>query len=158
MSMGDIACFSFYPGKNLGAYGEAGMAVTNREDFKATMRMLRDWGKKEKYAHVMKGFNARMDGIQGAVLRVKLRHLESWTEARRKHAKYYGELLADCEPVTLPAECPDRRHVYHLYVVRVADRERFMKFLVDRDISTGIHYPTSVHMLEGLCRSGVQGR
>lgn len=153
-SMGDMACFSFYPGKNLGAYGEAGMVLTDREDYKTTLRMLRDWGQKTKYAHVLKGFNARMDGIQGAVLRVKLRHLEAWTESRRERARQYGELLAGCEPIGLPVEYSDRRHAYHLYVVRVADREGFMGFLGDRDVGAGIHYPTPVHLLEGYADLG----
>ncbi len=93
-SMGDMGCFSFYPGKNLGAYGEGGMVVTNNADYTRTIRMLRDWGAEKKYQHVLKGYNYRMEGIQGAVLRVKLRHLEAWTEARRAVAKHYDRLLA----------------------------------------------------------------
>lgn len=153
-SMGDMSCFSFYPGKNLGAYGEGGMVVTDREEFDTKIRMLRDWGQERKYAHVLKGFNARMDGLQGAVLGVKLRHLEIWTEARRDHARQYGELLADCKPVGLPVHSPGCRHVYHLFVVRVEDRDGFMQFLADRNIQTGIHYPTPVHMLEGYADLG----
>jgi dTDP-4-amino-4,6-dideoxygalactose transaminase len=116
--------------------------------------MLRDWGQKTKYAHVLKGFNARMDALQGAVLRVKLRHLEAWTESRRERARQYGELLAGCEPIGLPVECSDRRHVYHLYVARVVDREGFRGFLGDQDVGTGIHYPTPVHLLEGYADLG----
>ena len=146
-SLGDLAGFSFYPGKNLGAYGEGGMVTTNRADFATTIRMLRDWGQERKYHHVIRGFNARLEGIQGAVLRVKLRRLETWTEARRAVASQYSRLLADVPRISLPTEFPDRRHVYHLYVVRVSDREDFMRFLLARGVQTGIHYPTPVHLM-----------
>lgn len=153
-SMGDLAGVSFYPGKNLGAYGEGGAVLTNNDAYARTIRMLRDWGQEKKYQHVLKGFNARMEGIQGAVLRVKLKHLEAWTESRRAHAAHYQRLLADCHGIILPQAYPDRRHVYHIYAVRVKRRDAFMKFLLDRGIHTGIHYPFAVHMLPAYADLG----
>ena len=143
--IGDLGCFSYYPGKNLGAYGEGGMVVTNDEEKARTIRMLRDWGQDRKYHHALAGYNYRMEGIQGAVLRVKLRHLEKWTEARRAHAARYRELLADCG-LALPAEAPYARHVYHVYVVRTPAREDLMNALAEEGIQTGIHYPVPVHL------------
>jgi len=144
-SLADAACFSFYPGKNLGAYGEAGMAVTSNPQMARTMRMLRDWGQERKYHHVMKGFNYRMEGLQGAILRVKLRHLERWTEARRLHAREYATLLADtC--VKPPVEAPYARHVYHVFAVRCGDRATMQRMLQSNGIATGIHYPVPVHL------------
>jgi dTDP-4-amino-4,6-dideoxygalactose transaminase len=145
-SLGDLACFSFYPGKNLGAYGEGGLVTTDRPDFDRTIRMLRDWGAARKYHHERKGFNYRMDGIQGAILRVKLRHLEGWTEARRARAARYDRLLADSEFET-PAPATDGRHVYHIYAVRHSRRDELQADLGDRGIQTGIHYPIPVHLL-----------
>lgn len=143
--LGDLACFSFYPGKNLGAYGEGGMVVTGDDGWARTLRMLRDWGQDRKYHHVLAGFNYRLEGMQGAILRVKLRHLEAWTEARRAHAARYRELLADCG-VGLPVEGEGRRHVYHVYAVRTSRREALMKALAEQGIQTGIHYPVPVHL------------
>jgi dTDP-4-amino-4,6-dideoxygalactose transaminase len=145
-SMGDIAAFSFYPGKNLGAYGEGGAAVTNNPEYERMMRVLRDWGQERKYEHKYKGFNYRMDGIQGAILRVKLRHLEEWIEARRTHASMYADLLAGSGVVVTPVERPGCRHVYHLYVVRAGERARMETMLRDAGIQTGIHYPIPVHL------------
>ena len=144
-SMGDLACFSFYPGKNLGAYGEGGMVVTSNEAFAKKIRMLRDWGQDRKYNHVLEGFNYRLEGMQGAILRVKLRYLEDWTEARRAHASQYGQLLADT-PFGLPSERSGSRHVYHIYPVRTQEREAVMKALAEQGIQTGIHYPTPCHL------------
>jgi len=144
-SLGDMGCFSFYPGKNLGACGEGGMVVTNNEDFAQRVRMLRDWGQERKYHHVAKGFNYRMEGVQGAVLRVKLRHLDAWTAARREHAAKYGSLLEDTG-VKTPVEASFARHVYHVYGVRVSNRDAVQSALQGRDIQTGIHYPIPVHM------------
>jgi len=144
-SIGDLGCFSFYPGKNLGAYGEGGMVVTNNEEFAHTIRMLRDWGQEQKYHHVLKGFNYRLEGVQGAILRVKLRHLEDWTEARRQHAAYYNELLADTA-VARPLEMPYARHVYHVYAVQTPKRDRLQEALQAQGIQTGIHYPIPVHL------------
>jgi len=147
-SMGDAGCFSFYPGKNLGAYGEAGAVVTNNEELDRKIRMLRDHGQAKKYYHTYIGWNARMDGIQGAVLSVKLRHLPAWTDARRRNAAAYGELLNDVQGVVLPKEAPYAKHVYHLYAVRVADRDRLIAALAEKDIHCGIHYPIPVHLLD----------
>jgi len=144
-SLGDAACFSFYPGKNLGAYGEGGMVVSNSASFARQVRMLRDWGAEKKYHHVLKGFNYRMDGIQGAILRVKLRHLERWTEARRSHARDYARLLAD-SGVGIPQEASYARHVYHVYAVRTNDRAAMQRTLQANGIGSGIHYPIPVHL------------
>ena len=145
--IGDMGCFSFYPGKNLGACGEGGMVVTSNPDYARTIRMLRDWGQEKKYHHVLKGYNYRLEGIQGAVLRVKLRHLEKWTVARRSHADQYNKLLKGCG-VGTPEERKAARHVYHIYAIRTAEREKLMEFLKERGIGTGIHYPFPVHLLE----------
>jgi dTDP-4-amino-4,6-dideoxygalactose transaminase len=144
-AIGHMGCFSFYPGKNLGAYGEAGIVVTNDEDHARRIRMLRDWGQERKYHHVHKGFNYRMEGIQGAVLRVKLRHLEAWTEARRRHAEHYNALLAD-SGADIPVEAPYACHVYHVYGVRLPDRDAVQQAMQARAIQTGIHYPIPVHL------------
>ncbi len=146
--LGDLGCFSFYPGKNLGAYGEGGAVTTNDGDYARTIRMLRDWGQDGKYNHVRLGFNARMDGIQGAVLGVKLRHLEDWTEARRAHAARYDEMLSGIG-VPTPKAMDCARHVYHIYAIRVKDRTRVQAALQERGVQTGIHYPIPVHMQPG---------
>jgi len=143
--LGDIGCFSFYPGKNLGAYGEGGMAVTNNPDYARTMRMLRDWGQEEKGRHLLKGYNYRMDGIQGAILRVKLRHLDEWTEARRSRARTYSELLSESE-VKTPREMNYAAHVYHVYAIRTAGRDALKKHLLEAGVHTGVHYPLPVYM------------
>jgi dTDP-4-amino-4,6-dideoxygalactose transaminase len=143
--IGDLGCFSFYPGKNLGAYGEGGLVTTNNPDFAKTIHILRDWGAEKKYHHDLKGFNYRMTGIQGAILRVKLRHLEEWTKARRDHAKYYNKLFADFD-INTPVEMDYAHHVYHLYVIRVKQRDELQKILKQKNIFTGIHYPIPVHM------------
>lgn len=145
-SLGDMGCFSFYPGKNLGAYGEGGMVTTNNPANAHTIRMLRDWGAERKYEHVLKGFNYRMDSIQGAVLGVKLRHLEAWTEGRRAVAAQYDRLLAD-SGVATPAEMPYARHVYHVYAIRTPNRQVWRSALDERGIQTGIHYPFPIHLL-----------
>ena len=144
--LGVVGCFSFYPGKNLGAYGEAGMAVTDDPKLDRTMRMLRDWGAERKYEHVLKGYNYRMEGIQGAVLRVKLRHLEAWTEARRSAAAHYDRLFAG-SGVQTPYAAPLNRHVYHIYAVRSNNRAGWQQALQAQGIGTGIHYPIPVHLL-----------
>lgn len=151
--LGDMACFSFYPGKNLGAYGEGGMVVTNNPEYTRTIRMLRDWGAEKKYQHVLKGYNYRLEGIQGAVLRVKLRHLEAWTEARRAAAAHYDRLLAG-SGVPTPEAMSYARHVYHIYAVRSPDRAAWQNVLQDQGIQTGIHYPTPVHLLPAFADLG----
>jgi dTDP-4-amino-4,6-dideoxygalactose transaminase len=144
-SIGDIGCFSFYPGKNLGAYGEGGMAVTSNPEYNHTMRMLRDWGQERRYQHVLKGYNYRMDGIQGAILRVKMGYIEKWTEARITHAALYNQLLLNCGLV-LPTALPHNRHVYHIYAVQTSEREVLQQRLQEKGIQTGIHYPIPVHL------------
>ena len=145
-SMGDLGCFSFYPGKNLGAYGEGGAVTTNNAEYARTIRMLRNWGAARKYEHVLKGYNFRLQGIQGAVLRVKLGYLEGWTEARRAHAARYDELLLS-SGVETPAARPDSRHVYHIYAIRTRNRAGLQQALKAQGIETGIHYPMPVHLL-----------
>jgi dTDP-4-amino-4,6-dideoxygalactose transaminase len=145
-SLGDMGCFSFYPGKNLGAYGEGGMVVTNKAGYTRTLRMLRDWGAEQKYHHVLKGYNFRLEGIQGAVLRVKLKHLDAWTEGRRAAAAHYNELLSVCG-VQTPEVMPYARHVYHVYAIRTQHRSEWQQALQAKGIQTGIHYPIPVHLL-----------
>jgi dTDP-4-amino-4,6-dideoxygalactose transaminase len=154
-SLGDLGCFSFYPGKNLGAYGEGGMVVTDNPDYARTIRMLRDWGAERKYHHVLKGYNFRMEGIQGAVLRVKLRHLEAWTEARRTAAARYDRLLAG-SGVATPEAMPAARHVYHIYAIRAPRRQVWQEVLQAQGIQTGIHYPTPVHLLPAFADLGYE--
>jgi dTDP-4-amino-4,6-dideoxygalactose transaminase/acetyltransferase-like isoleucine patch superfamily enzyme len=144
-SIGHLGCFSFYPGKNLGACGEGGIVLTNDAKHDKTIRMFRDWGAESKYHHVLKGYNYRMEGIQGAILSVKLRHLETWTEARRGHAGRYNELLAGTG-VEIPCEVAFNRHVYHIYAIRVPERDRFQIALTSRGVQSGIHYPVPVHL------------
>jgi dTDP-4-amino-4,6-dideoxygalactose transaminase len=144
-SLADLACFSFYPGKNLGAYGEARAVVTGNPEFATTIRLLRSWGESRRYYHDLRGFNYRMEGIQGAVLRVKLRHLERWTEARRAHAAVYDLLLKD-SGVATPVQMPYARHVYHVYAVRTPNRNALAEALKAADIQYGIHYPIPVHL------------
>jgi len=152
-SLGDMACFSFYPGKNLGACGEGGAVTTGNPDYLRTLRMLRDWGAEKKYHHDLKGFNYRLEAIQGAILRVKLRHLEAWTEARRRHARLYSELLSG-SGVRTPEAAPDLRHVYHIYAVRHPRRDELQQKLQKQEIGTGIHYPIPVHLLKGYADLG----
>jgi dTDP-4-amino-4,6-dideoxygalactose transaminase len=144
-SIGRLGCFSFYPGKNLGAYGEAGAVVTSDGELADTIRMLRDWGQSTKYNHVLKGYNYRMDAIQAAVLGVKLRHLEAWTEARRMHAAHYESLLAACG-VKTPEKRDEYRHVYHVYAVRLSERDRARGWLEASGVACGMHYPVPVHL------------
>jgi dTDP-4-amino-4,6-dideoxygalactose transaminase len=144
-SIGDLGVFSFYPGKNLGAYGEGGAVVTNNAEHARRIRMLRNWGGERRYQHLVKGFNYRMDGIQGAILRVKLRHLEAWTEARRAHAADYNRRFAG-NVLDIPYARPDCRHVYHCYTVRVPRRDAVRAHLESSGIQTGVHYATPVHL------------
>ncbi len=147
-SMGDIGCFSFYPGKNLGAYGEAGAVVTDNQEAADKIMMLRDHGQSRKYVHAMVGWNARMDGIQGAVLAAKLRYLPAWIEARRKNAARYGMLLQDLYGVIAPVEADYAKHVYHIYAIRVKNRDAITAGLAQRKIHCGIHYPIPIHLTE----------
>jgi dTDP-4-amino-4,6-dideoxygalactose transaminase len=153
--IGDIGCFSFYPGKNLGAYGEGGAVTTNNDHYAKAVRTLRDWGQTRKYHHDFKGYNYRMEGMQGAVLRVKLRHLEGWTEARRAHAATYNELLSS-GTIKTPEAMSYARHVYHVYAIRTLHRKFLQQKLNARRIQTGIHYPIPVHLQEGYRDLGYQ--
>ncbi len=144
-SLGDIGCFSFYPGKNLGAYGEAGAIVTENPEFARKIGALRDWGQSRRYHHDLRGFNYRMDAMQGAILRVKLRHLERWTEARRYNAELYREALAGAG-IGLPVQMPYSRHVYHVFAMRTSGRDAMVRSLADAGVQAGIHYPIPVHL------------
>jgi dTDP-4-amino-4,6-dideoxygalactose transaminase len=152
-SLADMTCFSFYPGKNLGAYGEGGMVVTNNTEYARTIRMLRDWGAEKKYHHVLKGYNFRMEGMQGAVLRVKLRYLEGWTEARRTAAAHYDRLF-ESTGVVAPKAAAYSRHVYHIYAIRTKHRQAWQEALLAQGIQSGIHYPTPVHLLPAFADLG----
>lgn len=147
-SMGKAAAFSFYPGKNLGACGEAGAIVTNDEGLARQMRMLRDHGQSQKYHHQVEGYNGRLDAIQAGILRVKLRRLAEWTERRQAAAARYNELFSAVADnrIMLPVEAPWSKAVYHLYVVRVQNRDEMMKQLGAIGIGTGIHYPIPLHL------------
>ena len=142
--IGNIGCFSFYPGKNLGAYGDAGAVVTNNDELAIKIRMLANHGRVGKYNHEFEGVNSRMDGIQGAVLSVKLRYLSSWTEKRRKAAAFYNELLKEKSNIVTPKEEEYAKHVYHLYVIRIKERDKLQKHLKEKGISTGVHYPIAL--------------
>ncbi len=143
-ALGDIGCFSFYPGKNLGACGEGGAVVTDRDDLAARLRLLRDWGQAERYRHVVKGFNYRMDAVQAAILGVKLRHLDRWTAARRAVASLYEQTLGGSRVDR--ARAAGCSHVWHVYAVRVPDRDAVRRRLSESGIMTGIHYPVPVHL------------
>jgi len=145
-SIGDIACFSFYPSKNLGAAGEGGMVVTNNPEYARTARSLRNWGEKEKYFPVLRGYNYRMPGLQAAILRVKLRRLDAWTEARRSLAAEYDRLL-DAVPIVRPYAIPGTRHVYCLYTIRTSQRDRVRRLLEDAGVQTAVHYPHPIHLM-----------
>ena len=143
--MGLIGCFSFYPGKNLGAYGEGGAVTTNDDDIATRIRQMRDWGQIGKSNHVVTGFNYRMDGIQGAILGIKLLYLREWTEARKRLAKLYSDALLSSQFGT-PEELPERCHVYHIYAISTTKREAVMNLLTEREIQHGVHYPVPVHL------------
>ena len=156
-SMGDLAGFSFYPGKNLGAYGEGGGAlVTNNTDYAHRASVMRSWGEERRYEHAVKGFNCRMDGIQGAVLRVKLRHLENWTRARQSRAARYRAALVGSAAV-LPGERPGSTHVYHVFAVRVPRRDAWRAHLAEQGVQTG-PLSDSGAPAAGLCGSGLRSR
>jgi dTDP-4-amino-4,6-dideoxygalactose transaminase len=144
--MGVAGCFSFYPGKNLGAFGEAGAITTDEPDLRAKVQVLRDHGQAAKYLHSTIGWNARMDGIQAAVLSVKLRRLAASNEARRVHARLYNELLADEPRVIRPVVEADNTHVYHVYAVRVQDRDGVLQRMAARGVNCAIHYPVPIHL------------
>ena len=155
-SMGQAAAFSFYPGKNLGACGEAGAATTNDAEMARKMRMLRDHGQAKKYYHDVEGYNGRLDSLQAGILTVKLRHLPEWNRKRQEAAKRYDELFSSVNGVAAPFEPDWSRAVYHLYVIRVADRAGLQKHLTDEGIDTGIHYPIPLHLQKAYSSFGYQ--
>jgi dTDP-4-amino-4,6-dideoxygalactose transaminase len=156
-TIGHLGCFSFYPGKNLGAYGDAGAVVTNDRQWASKIKMIRDHGQSKKYQHDLMGWNARMDGIQAAILSVKLAHLPRWNEARRRHAALYSELLAKVAQVVTPCEAEDRKHVYHVYAIRTPRREALGHYLDRRQIASGIHYPVPLHRQPAWRATGSNG-
>lgn len=153
-SLSDAGCFSFYPGKNLGAFGEAGALVTDCEELVGKIRSLRDHGQTQKYHHAMVGWNCRMDGIQGAVLQIKLQHLDENNDRRRAHACHYDSRLAALEEVIRPSEAAYARHVYHIYAIRVQRRDALMRALASKGIDCGVHYPVPVHLQEAYRHLG----
>lgn len=144
--LGDAGCFSFYPGKNLGAYGDGGMLVTNNAAIADQVRMLRNYGQREKYHHLFLAYNRRLDTLQAAVLRVKLRKLDEWNASRQSAARAYGELLKEVENIILPAVADNRSHVYHLYVIQHLRRDALLAGLREQGVPAGLHYPTPVHL------------
>ena len=152
-SMGLTGCFSFYPSKNLGAYGEGGAITTDDPKIEQKIRMLRDWGMGKKYHHDLRGFNFRMESLQGAILRVKLKHLEKWIEARRILARRYTEKLMDV-PLQVPEIPEEVRHVYHAYAVMVENRDELREYLASNGIQTSIHYPIPVHLQKAYADLG----
>ncbi|MCB2167369.1 MAG: DegT/DnrJ/EryC1/StrS family aminotransferase [Deltaproteobacteria bacterium] len=155
-SIGDIGCFSFYPGKNLGAYGEAGAATTNNSDLAQYMAKIRDHGQKKKYYHDIEGYNGRLDAIQAGVLGIKLKHLQDWNMARRSHGARYRDMLSCLPEVTLPTEAPEMESVYHLFVILVDQRDALQSFLSDKGVATGLHYPQPLHLQEAYRDLGYQ--
>jgi dTDP-4-amino-4,6-dideoxygalactose transaminase len=153
-SIGNAGCFSFYPGKNLGAYGDAGAVVTNNKELAENIAEFRDHGQSEKYHHTTVGWNARMDGIQGAILNVKLKRLLDWNDARRQNAAIYDNLLADIDDIRIPQEADYAKHVYHIYAIRVQNREGLMTSLAENQIYCGIHYPLSIHLQKAYLKLG----
>lgn len=155
-SMGVAACFSFYPGKNLGAYGDGGAVVTNEAELANRLRRLRDQGRDTKYEHLMIGYNHRLDTLQAAVLEVKLRHLPQWNARRREIAALYRQFLQDCPAVRPLAVAPGQEAVYHLFIVQVEQRERLQEKLKQQGIATGIHYPIPLHLQPAYAHLGLR--
>ncbi len=153
-NVGNASCFSFYPGKNLGAYGDAGAVCTDNDDIADTVRLLRNHGQREKYVHLVEGSCHRLDNLQAAVLGVKLPHLDGWNAARRAHAALYDELLKDVPGVVTPYLAPGMEPVYHLYVIQVPERDRVQAALKAAGIETGIHYPIPLHEQPAYARLG----
>ncbi|MDO8603487.1 MAG: DegT/DnrJ/EryC1/StrS family aminotransferase [Candidatus Omnitrophota bacterium] len=148
-SLGDAACFSFYPTKNLGAFGDGGMITTNSEEVKDRALLLRDYGRKGRYENIIKGYNSRLDTLQAAILRVKLKHLDEWNEKRRKNATLYTKLFKETKmDITLPYEADYAKHIYHQYAVRIKNRKEVMEKLADKGLCPLIHYPIPVHLQE----------
>ena len=155
-TLADAACFSFYPGKNLGAFGEAGAVVTRNVELHEKIRILRDHGQVRKHHHTMVGWNCRMDGIQAAVLRVKLRHLEKGNQLRRTHAAHYDRALSGTGGLIVPVHPAWVRHVYHVYAIRVKNRDEVMRLLAEKGVGSGVHYPVPIHLQEAYRSLGYQ--
>ena len=155
-SIGALACFSFYPGKNLGAYGDAGVVTTNDSAVVERIRQLRNYGERRKYDHVVKGVNSRLDGLQAAFLSVKLRHLETWNEARLRHADAYTHALEGVGDLVLQHRSEASTHVYHLFIVRTKKRDALREHLARHGIHTGIHYPIPIHLQEAYHELGLE--
>lgn len=153
--LGDIAGFSFYPGKNLGAYGDGGFVMTNDEEMARRVRLLLDHGRTTKYEHIAEGYNYRLDALQAAILTVKLRHLDSWNAARRRVAHAYDERLAGMDGLVLPVEQPGRGHIYHIYAVRSDRRDALRAHLEKKGIASGVHYPIPLHMQPAYRHLGI---
>ncbi|HHT9153825.1 MAG TPA: DegT/DnrJ/EryC1/StrS family aminotransferase [Candidatus Hypogeohydataceae bacterium YC40] len=154
-TLGDASCFSFFPSKNLGAYGDGGAVVTDDPLIAEKVHMLRDHGRKEKYIHEIEGHNSRLDALQAAVLSVKLKYLEGWTNSRREKARQYDKLLSAIQGVSTPRVLPEVKHVYHLYVIKVEDRDGLRKKLEEMGIHTGIHYPLPLHLQPAYAHLGL---
>ena len=152
--IGHIASWSFYPGKNLGAWGEAGAITTNDEEMYFKAKKMRDHGSDKKYYHDLIGHNYRMSEFQAAVLNIKMKYIEDWTELRRKNAHRYNERLGDIEQVIVPLELQGIKHVYHLYVIRARDRDKLQNFLKENGIGTGLHYPIPLHLTKAYAHLG----
>lgn len=145
-SMGDIGCFSFYPTKNLGAFGDGGMVVLGDEEVYKRLRMLRDYGRRSRYEHVSLGYNSRLDTVQAAILRAKLKHLKRWNNMRRRNAKIYTDKLKGIKNIVLPYEAHYGRHVYHIYAIRIKNRDAIIEELAKRGVNVLIHYPIPIHL------------
>jgi len=145
-SIGNASCFSFYPSKNLGAFGDGGMVITNGNEIAQKIKMLRDHGQMKKYEHLVEGYNSRLDEIQAAILRVKLKRLDEQNKLRRKNASIYNGLLEDVDEVVTPFEAEYAKHVYHLYVIRTEKRDELQEYLKSKGVGTGLHYPMPLHL------------
>ena len=153
-SLSTAGCFSFYPGKNLGAFGEAGAVVTQDEEMAQKIRMIRDHGQAQKYFHNLEGYNGRLDAIQAAVLRIKLKRLQEWNQSRRRNAALYTERLQNIPGITLPVEADYAESVYHLYVILADNRDGLQEFLSEKGIATGLHYPLPLHLQKAYAHLG----
>lgn len=153
-SLGDVGCFSFYPTKSLGAFGDGGMIVTNDEGLYKKMTMLRDYGRTNRYDHKIKGFNSRLDTVQAVILAAKLKHLDQWNAMRARHAQAYNEQLSECAEVITPTVVDDRTHVYQTYAVRVPNRDRVVEKMQQNNIGVLIHYPIPIHLQEAYADAG----
>lgn len=145
-SIGNIGCFSFYPAKNLGAYGDGGVAITNNEELAQKIKMLRNYGQRKKYFHEFVGFNSRLDELHAGILRIKLKSLDEWNGKRRENAEKYCEFLSEVMEISIPREKDFGKHVYHLYIIRCENRDALQDYLNSKGISTGLHYPLPAHL------------